>query len=348
MGPCGNRGSRAMSTLVDAPPAAEYGGGDEKRVRIRPGHSPADRVFFGVTRLMGILVVVITAAIGVFLGIQAGPTLHQYGLRFFTESQWNPERNIIGISAVMLGTLEVGLIALLVAFPLALTTALYISEYAPPALRRPLISLVDLMAAVPSIVYGLWGFFFLQPHAIYISRWLQQNLGFIPFFKVDTDPNAATWAPSRYTASAFIAGLTVSIMVIPLCCALMREVFSQTPPGEKEAALALGSTRWGMIRAVVLPYGRGGIIGGAMLGLGRALGETIAVVLLLPQVPVVSDRILQNGGATIAGFIAHRAGGDAFTVSGLMAAGLVLFVLTLSTNLIASVVVARSRSGAGV
>jgi phosphate transport system permease protein len=125
-------------------------------------------------------------------------------------------------------------------------------------------------------------------------------------------------------------------------------VFSQTPPGEKEAALALGSTRWGMIRTVVFPYGRAGIVGGTMLGLGRALGETIAVALLLPQIPELSARILQNGGATIAGFIAQRAGSDPFTVSGLMAAGLVLFILTLITNLIASVVVSRSRSGAGV
>ena len=128
----------------------------------------------------------------------------------------------------------------------------------------------------------------------------------------------------------------------------MREVFAQTPPGEKEAALALGGTRWGMIRAVVLPYGRGGIIGGSMLGLGRALGETIAVAIILPGVPSTSIQILQNGGATIASFIANRAGADAFTASGLMAAGLVLFVITLSTNLIASVVVSRSRSGVGV
>ena len=336
-----------MSTLVDAPPAAEYGGSEEKRVRIKPGHSPADRVFFGVTRFMGILVVVITAAIGIFLGIQAGPTLHHYGVRFFTESQWNPERNIIGISAVMLGTLEVGLIALLVAFPLALTTALYISEYAPPALRRPLISLVDLMAAVPSIVYGLWGFFFLQPHAIYISRWLQQNLGFIPFFKVDTDPNAATWAPSRYTASAFIAGLTVSIMVVPLCCALMREVFSQTPPGEKEAALALGSTKWGMIRTVVLPFGRGGIIGATMLGLGRALGETIAVLLIISPAFDIKVRVLEVGTITVSALIAGRYGeATSAQLSALLAAGLVLFLITLAVNTFASVIVNRSRSGA--
>ena len=137
-------------------------------------------------------------------------------------------------------------------------------------------------------------------------------------------------------------------MVIPIVASITRAVFSQTPPGEKEAALALGSTRWGMVRTVVLPFGRGGIIGGSMLGLGRALGETIAVVFLLPQVPEVSRQILQEGGATISGFIALRAGGNSFTVSGLMAAGLVLFLITLSTNLIASTIVSRSRSGAGV
>jgi phosphate transport system permease protein len=146
----------------------------------------------------------------------------------------------------------------------------------------------------------------------------------------------------------FIAGIVVALMVVPIQASVVREVFAQTPPGEKEAALALGGTRWGMVRAVVLPYGFGGIVGGSMLGLGRALGETIAVKLLLPQVPQITDKILQNGGATVSGFIAARAGGDAFTVSGLMAAGLVLFVLTLGTNLLASIVVSRSRSGAGV
>jgi phosphate transport system permease protein len=137
-------------------------------------------------------------------------------------------------------------------------------------------------------------------------------------------------------------------MTLPIIASVVREVFGQTPPGEKEAALALGATRWGMIRAVVLPFGRGGIIGGTMLGLGRALGETIALALLLPQVAGSTFHILQNGGATVSGFIARRAGSDAFTTSGLMAAGLVLFLMTLATNMIASVVVSRSRSGQGV
>jgi len=336
-----------VSASTSVPIAPSDIADEERRIRIKPGHSPADRIFFGVTRLMGILVVVITASIGIFLAVQARPTLHHYGWHFFTQNQWNPERNIIGISAVMLGTLEVGLIALLVAFPLALTTALYISEYAPPRFRKGLVALVDLMAAVPSIVYGLWGFFFLQPHAIHISRWLQQNLGFIPFFKVDTDPNAATWAPSRYTASAFIAGLVVSIMVVPLCCALMREVFSQTPPGEKEAALALGSTKWGMIRTVVLPFGRGGIIGATMLGLGRALGETIAVLLIISPVFDIKIRVLEVGTITVSALIAGRYGeATSAQLSALLAAGLVLFLITLAVNTVASVIVNRSRSGA--
>jgi phosphate transport system permease protein len=335
-----------VSLTIERPPAAPEPS-DEKRIRIKPGHSPADRVFFGATRLMGLLVVVITASIGIFLAVQARPTLHHYGWKFFTQSQWNPERNEIGISAVMLGTLEVGVIALCVAFPLALCTALYISEYAPPGLRRPLISLVDLMAAVPSIVYGLWGFFFLQPRAIYVARWIQQNLGFIPFFHVDTDANAAAWAPSRYTASAFVAGLTVSIMVVPLCCALIREVFSQTPPGEKEAALALGATRWGMIRSVVLPFGRGGIIGATMLGLGRALGETIAVLLIISPEFDIKIRVLEVGTITVSSLIAGRYGeATSAQLSALLAAGLVLFLITLAVNTFASVIVSRSRSGA--
>jgi phosphate transport system permease protein len=140
----------------------------------------------------------------------------------------------------------------------------------------------------------------------------------------------------------------VSLMVVPIVASITRAVFAQAPQGEKEAALALGATHFGMVRTVVLPYGSSGIVGGAMLGLGRALGETIAVSLILPQVPQLSSHVLQSGGGTIAGFIAQRAGGDPFTVSGLMAAGLVLFVITLATNLIASTVVARSRSGVGV
>jgi phosphate transport system permease protein len=231
-------------------------------------------------------------------------------------------------------------VAIFIAVPLSVLTALFITEFATLRHRKWLIGLVDLLAAVPSLLFGIWGFLYLSDKIVPVSQWLTDHFGWIPFFA--TDPGA------NLTGSIFIAGIVVALMTVPIISSVVREVFAQTPQGEKEAALALGSTRWGMIRTVVLPYGRGGIIGGSMLGLGRALGETIAVALLLPGVPELSVKILQNGGATVAAFIANRAGSDAFTTSGLMAAGLVLFVITLSTNMVASVVVARSRSGAGV
>ena len=222
----------------------------------------ADRVFFASARAIGYLVLVITGSIGAFLAFQAYPTLRKYGFRFFTENQWNPDQQQVGISAVLLGTLTVALVALLIAVPLALGTALFISEYAPTWMRPVLVSMVDLMAAIPSIIYGLWGLFLIEPHAIYVAHWLNEYLGWLPFFHVNGDPRAAEFTLKNYAASAFIAGIAVSMMVIPMGCAVMREVFSQAPIGEREAAFALGSTRWGMIRAVVLPFGRGGIIGG--------------------------------------------------------------------------------------
>lgn len=314
---------------------------------LEPGLPPADRIFRGATSAIGLSVLVLTAAIGGFLGYQAIPTLHRYGLHFFTQSQWLPERDVVGLAAVLVGTVEVALIALAVGFPLALLTALYISEYAAPRLKPTLVALVDLMAAVPSILYGLWGFFLLQPRAMYLARWLSQHLAWLPVFRVNTDAHAASWAQSQYTASAFIAGLTVSMMVIPLACAVMRGVFAQAPIGEREAAYALGATRWGMIRTVVLPFGRGGIIGGTMLALGRALGETIAVLLIISPAFDVKIRILTVGTETTSALIAGRFGeATAAQLSALLTAGFVLFVMTLAINTVAAVFVNRSRSGA--
>jgi phosphate transport system permease protein len=241
----------------------------------------------------------------------------------------------------------VALVALVVAFPLALGTALWISEWAPSRLRSLAVSLVDLMAAVPSIIYGLWGVFLLEPRAIYVSRWLHQNLGWIPIFRVDADPHAALWAQSRYVGSAFIAGLTVAMMVVPMACSVMREVFSQAPVGEKEAALALGATRWGMVRSVVLPFGKGGIVGGTMLALGRALGETIAVILIISPVFDIKFRPLEVGTNTISALIAGRFGeATSAQLSALLTAGFFLFLITLVVNMAAATIVGRSRSGA--
>jgi phosphate transport system permease protein len=309
----------------------------------------ADAVFEHGARAVGASVLVITGGVGVFLAWQAYPTLRRYGLSFFTESQWAPDQDVIGIAAVLTGTVSVALVAMTFAFPLSVLVALYISEYAPARIRSTLVSLVDLMAAVPSIVYGLWGFFLIMPYAAELALWLQRTFGWLPFFKVEnTDPDAAVWDTSRYVASAFCAGIAVAMMVMPMACAVMRQVFSQTPQGEKEAALALGATRWGMVTSVVLPFGRGGIIGGTMLGLGRALGETIAVVLIVSPAFEIKPRILEVGTSTVSSLIAGRFG-EASTsqLSALLAAGFVLFVITLIVNTLAAVVVNRSRSGAG-
>lgn len=305
--------------------------------------SQVDRWFDRVTLGSGLVVLVLLTLVGLFLLLRSHDALKVTGVwHFLTRSGWRtdvrPPR--IGVLGLLTGTVLVAITAILIAVPFGVTAALFITEYSSARSRRYLTALVDLFAAIPSLLYGIWGFLFLSPEIVPLSRWITRHFSWIPIFRTD--------AGARFGGSIFIAGLVVSLMTLPIVASVVREVFAQTPPGEKEAALALGATRWGMIRAVVLPFGQGGIIGGAMLGLGRALGETIAVALVLPQVAQVVFRILQNGGATVSGFIANRAGSDAFTTSGLMAAGLVLFMLTLGTNMVASVVVSRSRSGQGV
>jgi phosphate transport system permease protein len=308
-----------------------------------------DAVFEHSARAIGASVLVITGGVGLFLGWQAYPTLSRYGLDFFTESRWLPEEDVVGIAAVLTGTVSIALVAMAFAFPLALLTALYISEYAPERIKSTLVAMVDLMAAVPSIVYGLWGYLLIMPRAGELAQWLHANLGWIPFFDIrGTDPDAAVPDASRYLYSSFAAGIAVAMMVLPMACAVMRQVFSQTPQGEKEAALALGATRWGMIRSVVLPFGRGGIIGGTMLGLGRALGETIAVVLIISPTFDVKWNLTEIGSNSVSAHIALQFGeASPAQLSALLAAGFVLFLITLLVNTLAAVVVNRSRSGTG-
>lgn len=300
-----------------------------------------DRVFGFVTTGAGVTVFVLLGLVGIFLLLRSRQAFDIAGWSFFTRVEWRSDTTPpeIGVLGLLTGTVIVATIAVTIAVPLGTCTALFITDYASARLRGPLTGLVDLLAAIPSLLYGIWGFFVFGAQIVPISEFLTRHFGWIPIF--------ATEDEAVLIGSMFIAGIVVSLMVLPIIASVAREVFSQTPQGEKEAALALGGTRWGMIRQVVLPYGKGGIIGGSMLGLGRALGETIAVSLLLPQVPELMIRILENGGATISGFIARRAGNDV-ELPGLMAAGLVLFVLTLVTNMVASVIISRSRSGAGV
>src|SRR5258708_34379734 len=203
------------------------------------------------------------------------------------------------------GTILVALVAVATAIPLALGAALSITQVGPRAIQRLLISVVDLMAAVPSVVFGLWGFIFFEFRAATFSKWINDWFYWIPIFRVNGvtrgDPLASI---THYTSSTFIAGVVVALMVTPIACSIMREAFSQAPLGEREGAYALGATKWGMIRAVVLPFGRGAIIGGTMLGLGRALGETIAVALIISTTFAVQPHILQNGRSSISILIA--------------------------------------------
>jgi phosphate transport system permease protein len=337
-----------VTATVDLLPPATPPSEPRQPRRLSPGLQPSDRIFHGSVTSIGMVVLALTGAIGLFLGYQSIPTLHHYGIRFFTQTQWLPQLDKIGIAAVLVGTVEVALVAMVVAFPLALMFALFITDYAPKRMKSWLISTVDLMAAVPSIIYGLWGFFLLQPHAINLARFLSQYVGWFPLFRVGTDPNAAVWQQSRYTSSAFIAGLAVSMMAIPLACAIMRGVFDQAPLGEREAAMALGGTRFGVARTVVLPFAKGGVIGGTMLALGRALGETAAVLIIISPAYAIKPRILEAGTQTTSALIAGNFGNATKSqLSALLTAGFVLFLITLAVNSVAAVFIRRSRSGTG-
>lgn len=333
------------TTLRPGPPPEPR---DPEPRKVVERKNTGDRVFQGTTLLSGLVVLAIMVAVGLFLSLQATDALSRTGLSFLTTAEWQPDRNKFGIAAVLTYTVLIALVAVSVAIPVSIGTALFITEIAPARLRSALVGMVDLMAAVPSVVYGLWGLFLFQGMAIGLSRWLSHWLGWIPIFAVTgADPTSVTSSASVFTASTFIAGIVVSLMVMPIQCSVMREVFSQVPIGEREGAYALGATRWGMIRIVSLPFARGGIIGGTMLGLGRALGETIAVLLIISPRFDISFHILEAGSNSVSSLIALRySEASGFGLSALMAAGLALFVLTLIVNFTASAFVARSRSGA--
>lgn len=309
--------------------------------------SKADSIFRTVAYAAGGVTVAIMLAVGLFLSIRAGSALQVAGIGFLFEQQWNPEAGQFGIGAVLFGTVSIAMIAITISLPLSLGTSLLISEVLRGRLKQWAITLVDLMAAVPSVVFGLWGVFFLQENIIPVSQWISTYFAWIPIFAVTNADGTPATDASAFTSSAFIAGLVVSLMIVPTQTSIMREAFMQAPPGEREAAYALGSTRWGMITAVVLPFGRGGIIGGTMLALGRALGETIAIYMIISPIFYINWEVLKTGSNSISALIALRYGeASEFGLSALMAAGLALFLITLVINFSASSIVARSRSGA--
>ena len=304
----------------------------------------SDRVFAGIVTSGALSSLLILGLIFFFLTFQGFSVLRAQGLHFITGSNWqvvqdaagnfDPKATQFGIAAMLIGTILCAVIAIVVAVPISVLAALFLNFFAPPFLKKIMVAVIDLMAAFPSILFGLWGFFILMPSAEYWAKLLHHFLGFIPLFKVE---------PPIYTRSPFIAGLVLAIMVIPIVTSVAREVFSQTPLDRIQAAYALGATRWSMIRAVVLPYGRSGVIGGAMLGLGRAMGETVAVYTVLNVVYQVNWHILLGAGGNVASMILLKFGeAGPEEIKALMAAGLVLFILTLAVNSLADLIVRRS------
>jgi phosphate ABC transporter permease protein PstC len=283
-----------------------------------------DRLLRWLLTGLAAAILLVIAYFFVRLITESRPVFADYGVaQFVFSDEWVPSQGAFGALPLVVGTLVTSAVALVIGVPVAVASALYVTELAPRRLRQPLIVLVELLAAVPSVVYGLWGVFVLVPKLRPAEQWFSDTFGWLPFVGGDV-------AGPNY----FIAGLILAIMILPIVSAISREVMATVPVEHKEAALALGATRWEMIRIAVLPYSRAGISGAAMLGLGRAIGETIAATLVIGNAPEIG-RTLFSQGYTLAAVIANEFGeaaSDPTHRAALIAAGLVLFVLTLFVN----------------
>jgi phosphate ABC transporter permease protein PstC len=302
--------------------------------RSRSARLPDEILKWGLTALAAAMLALIVYFFVRLYG-EANLALSKFGpLQFAFDNDWDVSKNIYGALPLLIGTLITAAVALVLGVTVAVAAALYVTELCPRPLRTPLTVLIDLLAAVPSIVYGLWGVFVLIPKLRPAEQWFSDTFSFLPFV-------GGHVAGPNY----FIGGLILAIMILPIVSAISREVIATVPADHKEAALALGATRWEMIRMAVLPYSRAGIMGGAMLGLGRAIGETIAVTLVVGNAPQIGKSLFDQG-YTLAAVIANEFGEAASTPihrSALIAAGLVLFVLTLIVNAIARYYVVRAE-----
>jgi phosphate transport system permease protein len=328
-----------VSARTQAPPPHPPEGDGVAETTIQKPPS-GDRIYRTVVTGFALVIPLLLIAIAFELVTTSWSALTTFGLSFFTNSTWDPVRGEFGIAPAIVGTLITSFIALLLATPLALGVAVFLSEFAPAWLRQPVAFLVDLLAAIPSVVYGLWGFVVMIPFLrSYVIPFLSVNLGLgaTPFF-----------AGTTQGQSILAASVILAIMVLPYISAVSREILLAVPRSQREAALALGATKWEMIRGAVLPFARTGILGGVILGLARALGETMAVALLIGNAPVISASVLAPG-YTLAAQIANKftEATTEIEYSSLMAAGLTLFAITLVVNGIARALVWRvSRGGA--
>lgn len=320
-----------MTAAPAAPSATE-----KPPARITAKQRPGDLWFSGTAVFAGSMIVVTLAAVAIFLVVQSLPAFSANGdsASLLTTNFWDY------VLPLLFGTIWAAFLALLVAVPLSLGIALFITHYAPRRLAQSLGYVVDLLAAVPSVVYGLWGILVFAPSVVPSYKWLNENLGWIPLFSGQVLNSGRT---------ILTAALVLAVMVVPIITAICREVFLQTPTLHEEAALALGATRWEMIRMAVLPFGRSGIVSASMLGLGRALGETMAVAMVLSATNVVTLQLLtsQNPSTIAANIALTFPEAYALNINVLIATGLILFVVTFAVNAVARYIVGRRKEFSG-
>ncbi len=299
------------------------------------GHA-GDKVFQGVTLTFALVVILAAAIIVVSLIKQSWPALTTTGLGVLGGQHWNPNNNIFGAIPFIYGTFVTSLLALLIAGIVGVMVAIFLIELAPPVIARPVSFLVEMLAAVPSIIFGLWGIYVLIPIIGPVELWLNKHLGFIPLFGGDNVSGR----------SLFTASIILMIMILPTITALSRDVMAAVPGSQREGMLALGATRWETVRHVIIPYARAGIIGALILGLGRAVGETMAVTMVVGNTPNIGS--LLQGGYSLAAVLANESGeafGQPLYIGALFELGLLLLLISVLLNTLARLLVWRVNRG---
>src|SRR5213593_4057022 len=323
-----------MTTLPMEPVAAP-----EPRWRVLRGANVGDRLYRGALTALALTLSLLLLALVSELVMNAWPAIRRFGLHFLWTSVWDPVAGVFGAAPMIFGTLASSFLALLLAVPLALGVAIFLTEFAPRWLRQPVAFLVELLAAIPSVVYGLWGIFVLIPFLRGgVAPTLKATLGWTPFFQ-----------GVFYGNSMLAGGIILAIMIVPYIAAVSREVLLAVPGSQREAALGLGATRWEAVWSAVLPYGRAGLIGAVMLGFGRALGETMAVTMVIGNRHDISLSLLQPG-YTMAAALANEftEATTAMYSAALFEVGFILFVITIAVNALARLLVWRVARGAAV
>jgi phosphate transport system permease protein len=305
--------------------------------RMKPPSRLGDRVFGGFTFLMAATVIVLICVVGWQLWSGAQPSIQKFGFHFLVSTDWDPGNDVYGALPFIFGTLVSSFLALLIAVPLSVATAIYLTELAPGWLRHPIISLIEMLAAIPSVILGLWGIFVMVPWLrVYLLPFLSRYLGWCPLFQGTVNGNCM-----------LAGGMIIAIMIIPIITSVSREILVSVPDLQREAAYALGATRWEVTRIAVLSYARRGIFGAIILGLGRALGETMAVTMVIGNTPQISASLFASGD-TLASVIANQfAEASDLCVQSLFEIGLVLFAVTILVNLLAQVIL-KTFAGATV